>query len=385
MLKICFFLLALLPGATLLRAQTPIPVFPLHTDGYLCFRIPALLALPDGALIAFAEGRKYNCYDFGDVDIVCKKSRDGGKTWGPLRLLVDNDSLQAGNCAPVLDRLDPRFPNGRIFLFYNTGTASEQEVGQGRGLREVWYITSTDGGKTWSAPVNITAQTHRPGSPPYRHSADWRGYANTPGHAIQLEEGPHRGRIYVAANHTEGPPKPAWGNCFSHGFYSDDHGDSFQLSESVPVPGSNEATAAELPNGGLLLNCRNQAGQPRRRIQAFSSDGGTSWDSCGYHPALIEPVCQGTLLRFAAGKRHWLLFANPGSEKVRENLTLRRSTDSGRTWSEARIIVPGPAAYCDLAQLGRRHIGVLYEKGSDGGIFFVRERISSHFPCIHVF
>lgn len=352
-------------------AQAPVPVFPLGEGGYACYRIPALLALPDGALLAFAEGRKNNCQDFGNVDIVLKTSSNGGKTWSNIRVLVDSDTLQAGNCAPVLDLLDPAFPKGRIFLFYNTGNATEHEVMQGRGLREVWYISSTDGGQSWSAPVNITRQTHRPGSPPYHDAADWRGYANTPGHAIQLTQKPYRGRIFVAANHTEGPPKPNWANCFAHGFYTDDHGKTFHISESIPIPGSNEATAAEIPGGGLLINCRNQAGQPRRRIQAWSSDGGACWQNAAYHPDLVEPVCQGTLLTVFDRKKPRLLFLNPNSETRRENLSLRSSTDGGRSWSAGKTMAPGEAAYSDMALLGRKRLGILYEKGSDGGIYFI--------------
>lgn len=352
-------------------AQAPVPVFPLGADGYACYRIPALLALPGGQLMAFAEGRKNNCQDFGNVDIVLKTSRNGGKTWSKIRVLVDSDSLQAGNCAPVLDLLDPEYPKGRIFLFYNTGNATEHEVMQGRGLREVWFISSTDGGQSWSAPANITRQTHRPGSPPYHDPADWRGYANTPGHAIQLTQKPYRGRIFVAANHTEGPPKSNWGNCYSHGFYTDDHGKTFQLGGSVPVPGSNEAIAAEIPGGGLLINCRNQAGQPRRRILAWSTDGGASWQNAASHPDLVEPVCQGTMLTVFNRKKPRLLFLNPNSETRRENLSLRSSTDGGRSWSAGKTVTPGEAAYSDMALLGRKRLGILYEKGSDGGIYWV--------------
>jgi sialidase-1 len=49
-----------------------------------------------------------------------KRRIDQGKTWSPLLTVVDYDKLQAGNPAPVLDMLDPNFPKGRIFFFYNT-------------------------------------------------------------------------------------------------------------------------------------------------------------------------------------------------------------------------------------------------------------------------
>ena len=106
-------------------AAAQVPVFRSGTEGYASFRIPAIVTSPNGKLLAFCEGRVQNAGDFGNIDVVMKESSDGGKTWSPLRILVDADSLQAGNPAPVIDQLDPRYPTGRIFLFYNTGNNHE--------------------------------------------------------------------------------------------------------------------------------------------------------------------------------------------------------------------------------------------------------------------
>ena len=145
-----------------------------------------------------------------------------------MKTVVDYDSLQAGNPAPVVDLTDPAYPGGRIFLFYNTGDNHEGEVRKGNGLREVWYVTSTDQGETWSAPVNITTQVHRPrqtqANPAYNFPEDWRSYANTPGHAIQFASGRYKGRIFVAANHSAGDPQPEFKDYAAHGYYTDDHG-----------------------------------------------------------------------------------------------------------------------------------------------------------------
>src|SRR5690606_1983930 len=147
---------------------------------------------------------------------------------GPLKVAADYDKLQAGNAAPVVDLLDPQYPNGRIFLFYNTGNDHEGEVRKGKGLRELWYITSTDGALTWSEPVNITTQAHRPKqpqlNPDYTFKEDSRTYANTPGHAFQFIVGPNKGRIYIAANHNAGDPQPGNKDWNAQAYYSDDHG-----------------------------------------------------------------------------------------------------------------------------------------------------------------
>ena len=203
-----FFAIVSFVSAT---AQQKIPVFVSGREGHKSYRIPAIIKLPNNDLLAFCEGRVHGSGDFGDIDIVMKRSNDNGKTWGPMKTIVDADSLQAGNPAPVLDITDIAYPKGRIFLFYNTGNKPEGDIRRGKGIREVWYKTSADGGITWSDPVNITTQVHRPKqpliNPAYNFSADWRSYANTPGHALQFLSGKYRGRIYVAANHSEGDAK----------------------------------------------------------------------------------------------------------------------------------------------------------------------------------
>ena len=157
-------------------------------EGYACYRIPAIIHFQNTKLLAFAEGRVDGCNDFGNVDIVMKYSDDGGLNWSKQKILIDNQSLQVGNPAPVVDHHDPLFPLGRIFLFFNTGTQSEQEIRNGNGERGVWLITSEDFGANWSPPKEITRQVHFNKHSPHPEK-DWRTHANTPGHSIQFNEG----------------------------------------------------------------------------------------------------------------------------------------------------------------------------------------------------
>ena len=188
-LKISGFLIIILLSLESWGQSSDIPVYTSGTDGHKSYRIPAIIRSPGGELLAFAEGRVNGSDDFGNIEIVLKRSLDLGKTWGPMTVIANNGKLQAGNPAPVVDLLDPRYPKGRIFLFYNTGNKSESEVRNGNGIREIWYKTSTDNGNSWSEPVNITLQVHKPNQPginqAYHFAEDWRSYANTPGHALQ--------------------------------------------------------------------------------------------------------------------------------------------------------------------------------------------------------
>jgi sialidase-1 len=364
------------------KAQEKIPVFISGTEGHKSYRIPAIIKLSNGNLLAFCEGRVNGAGDFGDINIVMKRSSDKGKTWSSIQTIVDADSLQAGNPAPVVDLTDPSFPQGKIFLFYNTGNNHEGEVRKGKGVREVWYKTSVDGGNTWSDAANITLQTHKPKqpltNPAYNFSEDWRSYANTPGHALQFTSGKYKGRVYVAANHSEGDPKTKFEDYYAHGFYTDDHGKTFHLSQTINLPGGNEATAAEISNNGLLFNARNQKGDIKARIVAKSNDGGQTWNSISVDKNLPDPVCEGSILNIGMQKRkHLLAFCNAADTAKRNGLTLRISFDEGLTWKENILIDKSEddkrkdfTAYSDIVMMNKKEIGVLYERDGYAQIVF---------------
>jgi sialidase-1 len=383
MLQILFLSLLSLMISFVSFSQKVSKVFNSGTEGHKSYRIPAVIRLPDGELLAFAEGRVNGINDFGDINIVLKHSRDNGRTWGPLSTVVDYDKLQAGNPAPVVDQTDPSFPQGRIFLFYNTGTNSENEVRKGKGYREVWYKTSSDQGITWSEPVNITTQVHKPLQPDinsgYNFREDWRSYANTPGHAIQITSGHYKGRIVVAANHSSGDPDKNWEDYASHLFYTDDHGRSFRLGQTVQIAGSNEATASEISGNGLILNARNQKADIKSRIVALSKNGGESWDSTWFDSNLPDPVCEGSILSVGQiNGKSILAFCNDASTTKRDNLTLRISYDEGRTWpleipvdkSSNQRNSKDYTAYSDIVNISSDEIGVLYERDNYSEIVF---------------
>ncbi len=92
-------------------------------------------------------------------------------------------------------------------------------------------------------------------------------------------------------------------------------------------------------------------------------------------PTLIEPVCEGSILRYTwpdkPGKDRLsrILFANPASKK-RERMTLRMSYDEGKTWAVSRLVHAGSAAYSCLTILPDETIGLLYERDNYKKITF---------------
>ncbi|MBC7271065.1 MAG: exo-alpha-sialidase [Streptomyces sp.] len=334
--------------------------FSAGSEGYASYRIPAVVATASGVLLAFCEGRAESARDWGRIDVVMKRSADGGRTWGPLRVVASNGADLAGNPAPVA--LD----DGRVLLVHvrSAAAASEElivhgKVSQADG-RRVWVSHSDDEGLTWSGPREITEQVKRP---------DWRWYATTPGHGIQLRTG----RIVVPGNHTLPPegtdtgaePRYNSGHCL----LSDDGGESWYLGyldqDTDGYINCNETTAAELPDGRVYFNTRSDSRSPGNRADAHSADGGRTLVR-PFRPqaGLTGPVCQGSVLHL--GDPDVLLYSGPADPAFRALMTVRASTDGGTTWRSAHPVDGLPAAYSDLVRADDDTVGLLYETGDFG-------------------
>jgi sialidase-1 len=314
-------------------------------DGYHTFRIPALVVSAKGTLLAFCEGRKNSARDSGDIDVVLRRSFDGGKTWQPMQTVADVGPDTIGNPCPVLDRT-----TGTIWLPLTKNLGDEDEKlirdGKSKGGRTVWITKSTDDGASWSKPVQITQLVSDP---------KWTWYATGPGCGIQLKSG----RLLIPCDHTVLGTR----QMRSHVIYSDDHGATWKLG-GVLGDDTNECQALEREDGTLLLNMRSYAKKNQRAV-ATSKDGGLTWSPVILDAALVEPVCQASLLRYSTsttGGKNRVLFANPASTK-REKMTVRLSYDDGATWPVAKLLHAGPAAYSALAVLPDGIIGCLYERG----------------------
>jgi sialidase-1 len=345
-------------------------VFIAGQDGYHTYRIPAIVVTTNGTVLAFCEGRKHSRADSGDIDLLLKRSTDGGKTWSAQQVIWSDSTNTCGNPAPVVDQL-----TGVVWLLMTWNLGVDKEAGiiyrQARDTRRVFLTSSRDDGRTWSPPAEITASVKRP---------DWGWYATGPVNGIQLTRGgsggsgagvspakvpagvPPAGRLVIPCNHST-LTTATQSVTRSHVIYSDDHGRTWQIG-GIEAEQTNESTVAELSDGSLLHNMRSYHGKHRRAV-ATSRDGGLTWSPVKLDEALIEPVCQASLLRGTwpeRGEKSRLLFSNPASTK-REKLTVRVSHDEGATWTAGKVLHPGPAAYSCLALLPDNLIGCLFERG----------------------
>ncbi|MBT3244948.1 MAG: exo-alpha-sialidase [Bacteroidetes bacterium] len=332
--------------------QPSLVLFESGTDGYACFRIPAIVNTGK-TLLAFAEGRKKGCSDTGDIDLVLKRSNDGGKTWGPLQVVWDAGDDVAGNPAPVYDK-----KTKTVFLLstWNLGSDHESRIidGTSKDTRRVFVLKSDDQGASWSGAKEISNDTKLD---------NWTWYATGPVHGIQKQKEPHKGRLIIPCDHIEADTK----HYYSHAIFSDDHGETWVLGGTTPQHQVNECTVVELDDGRLMLNMRNYDRSKRARKISISEDGGESWSDIKADLALPEPICQAAILKSSAkidGKTP-ILFLNPASPSGREKLTLKISYDEAKTWSDSLLIHSGPAAYSDLCNLKKDKTGCLYEAGEN--------------------
>lgn len=321
------------------------------------FRIPGIVRTPKGTLVAVFDIRYKHSGDLpADITVGVSTSKDGGNTWSPIRTAMDYKGLPGGagigDPAILVDPSNGRLwvaalrtPNsGHPIFSSSTGTLDAKACGQ------MYLSYSDDEGETWSAPRNITEAVKRLDDP---DTKAWGLVFQGPGAGIALKDG------------TLVFPAQVWGHkgrAPHHGVlvYSKDHGKTWTSSKASPFGGS-ESTVAQLRNGSLLLNTREGAG-PRSRVSAVTKDLGETWKKLETTP-LRQPgnLCQAALLEMN-GK---LYFSNPNSGK-RDTMTLRVSSDGGKTWSKGTVYDPrGCAGYSTLCPVGKDAIGVLYEGNSD--------------------
>jgi sialidase-1 len=350
-------------------------LFSAGAGGYELYRIPGLVATARGTLLAYCEARRKGANDWGSIDVLLRRSNDGGRTWGPPQHVAHRG---------------PRVPKNPAALAKKVGKADDQTVNNpvaiaGRdGTVHLLYCVeysrcfasrSVDDGATWSDPVEITEAFEA-----FRPEYDWKVIATGPGHGLALRGG----RLVVPVWLSTGSGNNAHHPSVTATIYSDDQGRTWKRG-AIAVPSTsefvdpNETAAVELADGRVLLNVRNES-KPNRRLITISPDGAGGWSRPTFQDDLPEPICEASLARLSLSPpsdRNRLLFANPdslepipgrparpGSGRLRKDVSVRLSYDEGRTWPLVKRLEGGLSGYSDLAVAPDGTIFCLYEAAS---------------------
>lgn len=338
-------------------------------EGVHTYRIPALACSNKGTLLAVFDLRNKNSGDLpADMDVGLARSIDQGKTWGKNQIILDYDKSEkdskgngVGDPCILIDK-----KTGCIFVAALWSKGNRGWNGSGAGLTPEetgqFVITkSLDDGVTWSKPINITSKIQ--GRDP-----NWRLCFQGPGNGIQLKDG----TLVFPAQYRES--NGVAHSCF---IFSTDSGDTWTISQPA-IPGkkpTSESQIAELKDGSLLLSMRDESRSGKRAWARFQPESGLAGGKWVENWSVVDdPTCMASLISHPDGL---LFFSNPASPKQRVALTVRASSDNGKTWSKGRLIDPRPSSYSSMTVLNDGSLGVLYECGPRSGIetlSFVRFR-----------
>ncbi|MEC8928300.1 MAG: exo-alpha-sialidase [Verrucomicrobiota bacterium] len=345
-------------------------------DGVHTSRIPGLATTPKGTLIGVYDLRNRSGGDLpGDIDVGMSRSADGGRTWEPTRTIMDMgrdvkwhyDGI--GDPAVLVDR-----NAGTIWVAATWSHGNRSWVGSGPGMKpgetgQLMLVRSDDEGRTWSKPINITAQVKKP---------EWCFLLQGPGKGITMADG----TLVFAAQFQDAPEN----NRLSRStiLFSKDHGKTWQLGTGA-YDDTTEAQVAEIELGVLMLNCRYN--RENRRVVMVTRDMGRTWQEHPTHrKTLIEPrACMASLIS-VDGERTGkpgprLLFSNPNSIAVRQRITIKASRDRGLTWPEESQMLLDEwrgAGYSCLSMIDNETVGILYE-GSRAHMTFQRVNLKHLF------
>lgn len=316
---------------------------------YSSMRIPALVCTQKGSLLAFCEGRISSASDWADMDLLMRRSTDGGKTWEPIKVIAQREGGHpTSNPTPIVDK------EGNIHLLFQ------------RNYAQAYYTKSSDDGKTWSAPVDITYAFNA-----FRPEYNWNVLAPGPGHSIQLKNGRLLVPVWLAASEKTAPHRNHYPSCIAT-IYSDDLGKTWNrgaivANNSPEFKNPSETMAVQLQDGRIMLSIRNATPIKQRAI-SYSDDGISNWSKVQFDEELFDPTCMASIIGLSAkenGGKSRLLFSNPDSRNIektpRKNLTIKLSYDEGKSWPVQKVLEPGSAGYSDLAVGPDGSIYCLYE------------------------
>lgn len=365
-----------------------------NDDNVHTYRIPGITTSKKGTLLAVYDMRRESSRDLqGHMDIGLSRSLDGGNTWLPMQVAIDmkewgglSQKFNGVSDACILsdDKTGAIYiaglwmhgvidKNGQWMEGLTDSSIAWNHQWRDKGSQpgfgvkqtsQFLIVKSTDEGKTWSDPINLTKMCKK---------EEWWLWAPGPGHGITLNDG-------TLVFPTQGRDKN--GRPFSNITYSKDGGENWHTSAAADTGSTTESMAVQLSNGDIMLNMRANENATRKgdnngRAMAVTNDLGRTWTShSASRSVLNEPVCMASFHKHNFIKNgkpaSVLLFSNPNTKTGRNHMTIKMSFDDGLTWPKENWILLdewNSFGYSCITSVDENTIGILYE-GSGAHMVF---------------
>lgn len=331
-------------------------------DSVHTYRIPGMIVTHKGTLIAIYDIRYHHSGDLpANIDVGMNRSTDGGKTWEPMKIIMDMGAPHENNGVgdPAI-LFDPVSETIWVAALWSKGNNSIRDSRPGLSpdsTGQLVLISSTDDGITWSEPVSITPQVKNP---------QWHLYFNGPGAGIVMQNG----HLVFASQYWDENKIP-----YAAIIYSEDHGQTWKSGVGAKS-NTTEAQIVETRPGTLMLNMRDNRG--KYRSVATTTDMGKTWVEHHTSGSVLEdPVCMAGFIKAEVNhgnaRKEVLFLSNVNHSYARVNTTIRASLDWGETWPEAYSLLIDERSgfgYSSIARINEDTIGLLYEGIRD--LYFVR-------------
>jgi sialidase-1 len=335
-------------------------------NGINTFRIPGITTTDKGSLITVYDIRYKNSGDLpGNIDVGMSRSTDGGKSWEPMKVIMDmgepNENNGVGDPAVLFDPVTKKIWAAALWSKGNRSIAGSKPGLSEDVTGQLVLVSSDDDGLTWSAPKSITKNVKDPA---------WNLFFNGPGSGIAMADG----KLVFAAQYWDENAMP-----YSTLVYSSDHGLTWK-TEDGPKPNTTESQIIETTPGVLMLNMRDNRGS--FRSVATTADLGKTWtEHHTSYNALQDPVCMASLIKanvmVKGRQKEVVFFGNDNTQANRYNLTIKASLDLGESWNKKNELLVDDRkfyGYSSLTRIDDRTIGFFYEGLKD--LYFVRIPVS---------
>ena len=336
-------------------------------DNVNTYRIPGIVQTDRGTLIAVYDIRYTGSGDLpGNIDVGMSRSTDSGRTWQPMKIIMDmgapHENNGIGDPSILFDPVTKKifvaalWSKGNRSIAGSIGGISPDSTGQ------FVLVSSSDDGLIWSAPYTITPQIKEPA---------WKIFFNGPGNGIAMQDG----KLVFAAQYWTSSNVP-----YSTIVYSDNNGGTWKGKIIGPKSNTTESQVVETTPGILMLNMRDNRGS--FRSVATTNNMGTSWTehSTSYN-TLPDPVCMASLIKAKVNVngtlKDVLFFSNPNTTSGRYNITIKASLDLGQTWMPVNQLLVDERqcyGYSCLTKIDENTIGILYEGTKD--LYYVKVPVS---------